>query len=184
MDHAADERIEDDERKMNDSTMPPPASKVTRPVVKMDLKNNSDKKSIVSRNNNQQRFGLAAWSNLLATANDLALRRGAPLRKIQWKEIRQHNTVYDGWMVIRNKVFFISPYLAYHPGGEAILAKSLGTDATSLYDKYHRWVNLEALIGKLQIGYLDVDGDDNEEEDNDDDDKPFGLPGNLTEQKR
>jgi cytochrome b involved in lipid metabolism len=71
------------------------------------------------------------------------MRRGAPLRQIKWKEIRRHNTIVDGWVVLRGKVYFLSPYLAYHPGGEKILKGVLGKDASKLFDKYHQWVNIE-----------------------------------------
>ena len=87
------------------------------------------------------RFGLSSWTSLLQNSKDLAQRRGQPLRKFRWEEIRQHNSVHDGWMVMKGKVYFISPYLAYHPGGEAILKPALGKDVTKLFEKYHRWVN-------------------------------------------
>jgi len=29
-----------------------------------------------------------------------------------------------------------------------------GKDCTELFNKYHRWVNAQFLIGKLQVGYL------------------------------
>lgn len=87
---------------------------------------------------------MADWNRLVASSKDLALRGGAALRqKIKWREIRRHNTVIDGWLVLRGKVYFISPYLAYHPGGEKILKPVLGKDASSLFDKYHQWVNIE-----------------------------------------
>jgi cytochrome b involved in lipid metabolism len=77
----------------------------------------------------------------------------------------------------------VSPYLAYHPGGQAILLKCLGKDATQLYDKYHSWVNLDALIGKLQIGYLDTsssgEDDDDSENDGDEDTAKLSLPEHL-----
>ena len=54
--------------------------------------------------------------------------------------------MHDGWIVLRGKVYNLSPYLAYHPGGESILRGVLGKDATQLYDKYHRWVNEEKYV--------------------------------------
>jgi cytochrome b involved in lipid metabolism len=49
-------------------------------------------------------------------------------------------------------VYNIGPYLPYHPGGIAIFKNILGKDGTSMFDKYHRWVNIEGLIGPLFIG--------------------------------
>lgn len=91
-------------------------------------------------------FGLSDWHRLVHSSKDLALRHGAPLRKIRWTEIKQHTSIQDGWVVLKNKVYYISPYLAYHPGGKDVLKKVLGKDVTSLYEKYHRWVNEEKYV--------------------------------------
>mmetsp|Transcript_14551 Transcript_14551/g.23830 ORF Transcript_14551/g.23830 Transcript_14551/m.23830 type:complete len:221 (-) Transcript_14551:190-852(-) len=103
-------------------------------------------------------FGLHDWMNLLRHAKDLAQRRGKPIRRsIPLSEIQQHNKPYDGWMILRGKVYNISPYLAYHPGGQEILNGCLGRDATKLFDKYHSWVNLDGLIGPLLLGYVQIE---------------------------
>ena len=115
------------DRLMNDSTLPKSARERTAAAAEPRKKTG--------------RFGLADWTRLLQSSNDLAQRRGQPLRTLRWEEIRRHNNIHDGWIVLKGKVYFISPYLAYHPGGEAILKPALGKDATKLYEKYHRWVN-------------------------------------------
>ena len=89
-------------------------------------------------------FGLADWTRLVKTAKDLAQRRGQDLRRnISREEVALHKYDYDAWMIIHNKVYNIGPYLPYHPGGMAILKSSLGKDATVLFEKYHRWVNVD-----------------------------------------
>tara|TARA_B110001452_G_C15080415_1_gene376960 strand:- start:228 stop:515 length:288 start_codon:yes stop_codon:yes gene_type:complete len=55
-------------------------------------------------------------------------------------------------MVLKGIVYNIGPYLAYHPGGIEILNKVLGEDCTELFDKYHRWVSIDGLVGTLAIG--------------------------------
>lgn len=77
----------------------------------------------------------------------------APMRQITMEEVAQHNKVNDCWTVINSKVYDITAYIQYHPGGRVIL-KGAGKDGTALFQKYHPWVNCEALIGRLQIGYL------------------------------
>lgn len=52
------------------------------------------------------------------------------------------------------QVYNITPYLRYHPGGPDILIKAAGRDATSLFNKYHPWVNAHALLEKCLIGLL------------------------------
>jgi cytochrome-b5 reductase len=94
-------------------------------------------------------FGLADWTRLVRTSRNLALRRdpSAPLRRaISWSEIQTHNSPHDGWVVLRGKVYNITAYINYHPGGARILQKILGKDITALYDVYHRWVNEEGYV--------------------------------------
>ncbi|CAB9525274.1 b5 reductase 4 [Seminavis robusta] len=136
---------EDDDRIMNDTTMPPPKMKASNGIQK-----NPPRRKFGLRKG----FGLGDWVQLTKSAKDLAQLKGAPLRNITKSELRQHCEVYDGWCALKGKVYNIGPYLPYHPGGEAILKKVLGKDGTALFDKYHRWVNIDGLIGKLQVGYL------------------------------
>lgn len=92
-------------------------------------------------------------------------------------EVRQHKTEYDAWGVFNGKVrssveailmrsvpydgaalvriryacgvqvYNLTPYLMYHPGGKDILVKTAGRDCTSLFNKYHPWVNIDGLCG-------------------------------------
>jgi cytochrome-b5 reductase len=52
------------------------------------------------------------------------------------------------------QVYNITPYLRYHPGGADILMKAAGKDGTSLFNKYHPWVNAAALLEKCLVGLL------------------------------
>ena len=135
-------RVATGDRHMNDTTMPPPrySKKVRKPAV-----------------NPRGRFGLHDWKRLLQHSNDLAQRKGAPLRRdIPVEEVRKHNKNHDGWIILRGKVYNIGPYLAYHPGGIDIFKSVLGKDGTTLFDKYHRWVNIDGLIGPLLLGTVAV----------------------------
>jgi cytochrome b involved in lipid metabolism len=141
----------DDVRHMNDTTMPPPKTIRKTPPSNGPANINPRQKFGLRKG-----FGLLDWVVLTKKAKDLAQRKGAPLRNITKEELGQHNQLHDGWCSLKGKVYNIAPYLAYHPGGEAILKKVLGKDATLLFDKYHQWVNIEGLIGTLQLGYLDT----------------------------
>ncbi|CAG0884392.1 unnamed protein product, partial [Darwinula stevensoni] len=52
------------------------------------------------------------------------------------------------------RVYNVSRYLEYHPGGEEELMKGAGKDATDLFNQVHRWVNFESLLQKCLIGKL------------------------------
>ncbi len=113
------------------------------------------KKSVVRKG-----FALHDWKILLKSSRDLALRNGAPLRSISLQEVSLHDKVHDGWMVLHGKVYNIGPYLNYHPGGIDILKPSLGKDGTKLFEKYHAWIGIENLIGKLLLGYVQETNND------------------------
>lgn len=148
---------------MNDSTMPPPppassassASDKSTPqapsITASSRSGGSSKPSVPV--NPRQRFGLHDWKQLLAASSDLAQRKGDPIRRdITPDEVSKHNKNHDGWIILRGKVYNIGPYLPYHPGGINIFRSVLGSDATILFDKYHRWVNIDGLIGPLLLG--------------------------------
>lgn len=133
------------DRHMNDTTMPPP---------RYSSKKSTRKPAV----NVRGRFGLHDWTRLLAASKDLAQRKGAPLRRdIPAGEVRQHKRNHDAWIILRGKVYNIGPYLPYHPGGVDICKGILGKDATVLFDKYHRWVNIDGLIGPLLLGTVALD---------------------------
>jgi cytochrome b involved in lipid metabolism len=147
----------EEERVMNDSTLPrlPMAASSAARVADSNTATTLQKAQpaqVVPRSRKKVgRFGMADWSRLLASTNDLAQRKGRPLRKIRWDEIRQHASVHDGWIVLKQKVYNISPYMVYHPGGESILKAVLGKDATALFDRYHRWVNEDGYGKSLSL---------------------------------
>jgi cytochrome b involved in lipid metabolism len=80
---------------------------------------------------------------------------GVDAVKISQSELAQHNTKYDCWVAYKGKVYNVTQYLAYHPGGEEIILECGGKDCTEQYDEHHRWVNIKATIGKCQVGVLE-----------------------------
>ncbi len=118
-------------------------------------------------------FHLADWVRLTQVSKDLSGLNGGPMRKISLRELSEHNTQFDSWVAYKGKVYNISHYLAYHPGGADILKKSAGKDCTALFDKYHRWVNCDQILGKCQVGFLQSDMSSFEDEEEADDDKPI-----------
>jgi cytochrome b involved in lipid metabolism len=43
-------------------------------------------------------------------------------------------------------------YVDVHPGGKKILEKVYGKDMTAMFNKFHGYVNINAMIGPLKIG--------------------------------
>jgi len=143
---------------MNDSTLPPTSADSGKNITRSAA---PARGPVVARNTARNKvalrrgFGLHDWSLLCRSARDLAQRGGAPLRPIAPDEIARHASEHDAWISLHGKVYNITPYLHYHPGGVDIFKPCLGGDASALFDKYHRWVNTQGLVGVLQLGYLD-----------------------------
>jgi cytochrome-b5 reductase len=99
-------------------------------------------------------FSQMDWIRMSRASKDLSGTNGRIRSDITPEEVLQHNTAEDGWTVINGKVYNLSPYLNYHPGGAKILNTALGKDCTKLFTKYHAWVNYEMLLEKCFVGTL------------------------------
>eukprot|EP01133_Synstelium_polycarpum_P009005 gene9005-10563_t len=75
-------------------------------------------------------------------------------RMITVQELLTHNTREDAWTVYKGKVYDLTPYFTYHPGGDNQLERAAGKDCTAMFEFRHGWVNFEAMMEKSLIGYL------------------------------
>ncbi|KYQ93650.1 cytochrome b5 domain-containing protein [Tieghemostelium lacteum] len=69
-------------------------------------------------------------------------------------ELQKHNKEDDAWTVFRGKVYNITDYLNFHPGGKPELMRAAGMDCTEMFNFRHDWVNFESMLLKYFIGYL------------------------------
>ncbi|KAI8792071.1 cytochrome b5 reductase 4, partial [Biomphalaria glabrata] len=60
---------------------------------------------------------------------------GSNKRIVTPAELALHNTQKDMWMCLRGKVYNVTPYQDYHPGGIDELMKAAGRDGTALFDE-------------------------------------------------
>lgn len=74
--------------------------------------------------------------------------------RISKAELARHNTPDNCWISLNGKIYNISAYLDYHPGGVDILLKFAGKECLSIFMKYHRWVNYERILDDCFIGFL------------------------------
>ncbi|KAI5341917.1 hypothetical protein L3X38_009792 [Prunus dulcis] len=96
------------------------------------------------------------WLKLTRTHPDLAGLKGqSNKRLISINEVKQHQKGDSMWTVLKGRVYNLSPYMRFHPGGVDMLKKAVGKDCTSLFNKYHAWVNAEFLLEKCLVGTLD-----------------------------
>lgn len=96
------------------------------------------------------------WLKLTRTHPDLAGLKGqSNKRLIALDEVKKHQTEGSMWTVLKGRVYNLTPYMKFHPGGVDMLMKAVGKDCTSLFNKYHAWVNAEFLLEKCLVGTLD-----------------------------
>lgn len=85
--------------------------------------------------------------------------------------LKQHNKRDDAWAAFNGKVYNITPYLSFHPGGEKELMRVAGRDGTRLFGESalagcsptiayhclgltHAWVNVEFMLAACLVGFL------------------------------
>lgn len=93
------------------------------------------------------------------------------LLRIPPSVLKQHNTPADAWSAFNGKVYNITPYLAFHPGGEKELMRVAGRDGTKLFGvlrpssyllrpsnlstaSTHAWVNVDFMLDACLVGFL------------------------------
>ncbi|XP_022229502.2 cytochrome b5 reductase 4 [Drosophila obscura] len=98
-------------------------------------------------------YSLMSWIRLCNSGADLSGTRGRVV-PVTRSELALHNKASDAWMAIRGRVFNVTRYMDFHPGGVDELMRGVGRDATKLFDEVHAWVNYPQLLGKCYIGPL------------------------------
>lgn len=93
-------------------------------------------------------FGLGDWLNL----QKVTTAKCSGKVTITQEELSRHASRYDCWMAIDGKVYDITQYVPYHPGGEDVLLKGAGKDCSVLFKKFHAWVNAESLLSRQLVG--------------------------------
>ena len=84
--------------------------------------------------------------------------------------MKQHNKRDDAWAAFNGKVYNITPYLSFHPGGEKELMRVAGRDGTKLFGESalpvfttiaypslgltHAWVNVDFMLAACLVGFL------------------------------
>ena len=101
------------------------------------------------------------WKNPVNQVSQIDFQNSNPSKEavkygghISRDELAKHHKHGDAWIALNGRVYDVTKYAAIHPGGKKI-ALGYGKDATELYNKYHSWVNVDAIIGKCFIGMLE-----------------------------
>lgn len=66
----------------------------------------------------------------------------------------------DAWTALGGRVYNITPYIPFHPGGKPELLRVAGKDGTKLFGEIHPWVNYEGMLATSLIGMLVAEGEE------------------------
>lgn len=84
-------------------------------------------------------------------------------RRVTRDELRKHTSRDDLWMAVRGKVYDVTSYLRFHPGGIEELMRGAGEDATAIFNQVHRWVQVENMLARHVVGTL-IEEDEKEDD--------------------
>ncbi|KAG1139162.1 hypothetical protein G6F36_015984 [Rhizopus arrhizus] len=74
---------------------------------------------------------------------------------VSLEEVQKHKSKDDIWVIIHGKVYDLTKFLPEHPGGQKIILKYAGKDATDAFDPIHppdiiqRFLPPEVLKGEV-----------------------------------
>ena len=91
------------------------------------------------------------WIRKCKTQQDMSGTGGRVL-EVSKEELAKHNTQEDCWIAVHGKVFNVTPYLDFHPGGVEELMKGAGKDATAIFNQVHQYVNYASMLKKCHVG--------------------------------
>lgn len=70
------------------------------------------------------------------------------MKEFTAQEISKHNSKQDCWVIIHGNVYDLTNFLSEHPGGQKIILKYAGKDATQKFDTIHPKDIIEKLLPK------------------------------------
>ncbi|GAB7357678.1 hypothetical protein MBLNU459_g0168t1 [Dothideomycetes sp. NU459] len=93
------------------------------------------------------------WASLSRSTN---LSGVSTFTRVTPSQLKKHNgrKGAPAWSVYQGKVYNVSPYLPFHPGGEGELLRAAGKDGTKLFMEVHPWVNWDNMLQSCMVGIL------------------------------
>ncbi|SCV05725.1 LANO_0H13806g1_1 [Lachancea nothofagi CBS 11611] len=76
-----------------------------------------------------------------------------------YKEIAEHNSESDLWMIIHGKVYDCTKFMEEHPGGEEVLLDLGGQDATGPFADIGHSDDAVKMLEDLYVGDVDKDSE-------------------------
>lgn len=90
---------------------------------------------------------------------------GEPVKIFSKAEVAQHNSKNSCWCIIHGKVYDLTNFLPEHPGGENIILKYAGKDATKAFEPIHPPDIIDNLLpSDVKLGEIEFDPEDKKKE--------------------
>lgn len=108
------------------------------------------------------------WAALAASPTANLRGKDAPpngrLIRVTPSQLKKQNgrTGKDAWTSYQGRIYNVTPYLPFHPGGKGELMRGAGRDAGDLFMEVHPWVNWEGMLGECLVGILVAEGEGEE----------------------
>uniref|UniRef100_A0A1D1YBG7 Cytochrome b5 n=2 Tax=Anthurium amnicola TaxID=1678845 RepID=A0A1D1YBG7_9ARAE len=74
-------------------------------------------------------------------------------KKYTQAEVSLHNSRKDCWIIVKDKVYDVTPYVEEHPGGDAILRNAGGDSTEGFYGPQHA-TRVFDMIDEFYVGDL------------------------------
>ncbi|KAK8565204.1 hypothetical protein V6N12_058776 [Hibiscus sabdariffa] len=71
-------------------------------------------------------------------------------------EVSQHNHAKDCWLVIEGKVYNVTEFLEDHPGGDEVLLKATGKNASDDFKDVGHSSSARAMMDEFYVGDIDT----------------------------
>ncbi|KAI3690992.1 hypothetical protein L2E82_49205 [Cichorium intybus] len=81
---------------------------------------------------------------------------GSEAKVLSLEEVSKHHTKDDCWLIISGKVYDITPFLDYHPGGDEVLVLATKKDATEDFEDVGHSQNAKDMLKDYYVGDIDV----------------------------
>ncbi|WVF71068.1 hypothetical protein IAT40_005865 [Kwoniella sp. CBS 6097] len=94
----------------------------------------------------------------VSTKGSRTSKSNAPTDYITLKEVAKHNLSQDAWVIINGKVYDVTHFHQYHPGGAAVILSNAGSDVSSLFNSLHPPGTIENNLPEESFkGWVDPD---------------------------
>ncbi|KIW98959.1 uncharacterized protein Z519_00622 [Cladophialophora bantiana CBS 173.52] len=123
------------------SSIMPPGKQVSRKVILEPGHSPLDWAALTSNPNSHLRGNDAPGESLIRVTP-------AQLKRQNGRKGR------DAWTVYQGKVYNITPYIPFHPGGAGEIMRGAGRDSVKLFIEVHPWVNWDAMLSECLVGIL------------------------------